>query len=72
VLAGRKSLGDAVDGSSARSSQTLQHMEFNQTRAAEMLGTTRPVLSTAWISSASTRRSGESPLGANAFHSRTR
>ncbi len=45
VLAGRKSLGDAVDEFEREIiAEALQHMEFNQTRAAEMLGTTRRIL----------------------------
>jgi DNA-binding NtrC family response regulator len=45
VLAGRKSLGDAVDEFEREIiSEALQQMEFNQTRAAEMLGTTRRIL----------------------------
>jgi DNA-binding NtrC family response regulator len=45
VLAGRKSLGDAVDEFEREIiAEALQQMEFNQTRAAEMLGTTRRIL----------------------------
>ena len=45
VLAGRKSLGDAVDEFEREIiAEALQQTEFNQTRAAEMLGTTRRIL----------------------------
>jgi DNA-binding NtrC family response regulator len=45
VLSGRKSLGDAVDEFEREIiAEALQQMEFNQTRAAEMLGTTRRIL----------------------------
>jgi DNA-binding NtrC family response regulator len=45
VLAGRKSLGDAVDEFEREIiAEALHQMEFNQTRAAEMLGTTRRIL----------------------------
>ncbi|HXJ34175.1 MAG TPA: sigma-54 dependent transcriptional regulator [Candidatus Eisenbacteria bacterium] len=45
VLAGRKSLGTAVDEFEREIiAEALQQMEFNQTRAAEMLGTTRRIL----------------------------
>ncbi len=45
VLAGRKTLGDAVDEFEREIiAEALQQMEFNQTRAAEMLGTTRRIL----------------------------
>jgi DNA-binding NtrC family response regulator len=45
VLAGRKSLGNAVDEFEREIiAEALQQMEFNQTRAAEMLGTTRRIL----------------------------
>ena len=45
MLAGRKSLGEAVDEFEREIiAEALQQMEFNQTRAAEMLGTTRRIL----------------------------
>jgi two-component system, NtrC family, response regulator AtoC len=45
VLAGRKSLGDAVDEFEREIiGEALQQTDFNQTRAAEMLGTTRRIL----------------------------
>ena len=45
VLAGRKSLGDAVDEFEREIiAEALQQMEFNQTRAAGLLGTTRRIL----------------------------
>jgi transcriptional regulator with GAF, ATPase, and Fis domain len=45
VLAGRKSLGEAVDEFEREIiAEALQQTEFNQTRAAEMLGTTRRIL----------------------------
>jgi DNA-binding NtrC family response regulator len=45
VLGGRKSLGDAVDEFEREIiADALQQTEFNQTRAAEMLGTTRRIL----------------------------
>ncbi|MGH7893476.1 MAG: sigma-54-dependent transcriptional regulator [Candidatus Binatia bacterium] len=45
VLAGRKSLGSAVDEFEREIiAEALQQTEFNQTRAAEMLGTTRRIL----------------------------
>ena len=45
VLGGRKSLGDAVDEFERDIIvEALQQTEFNQTRAAEMLGTTRRIL----------------------------
>jgi len=45
VLAGRKSLGSAVDEFEREIiAEALQQTDFNQTRAAEMLGTTRRIL----------------------------
>jgi DNA-binding NtrC family response regulator len=45
VLQGRKSLGDAVDEFEREIIQdALQQTDFNQTRAADMLGTTRRIL----------------------------
>ena len=45
VLAGRKSLGDAVDDFERDIiMEALLNTDFNQTRAAEMLGTTRRIL----------------------------
>jgi DNA-binding NtrC family response regulator len=45
VLDGRKSLGAAVDEFEREITEdALQQTDFNQTRAAEMLGTTRRIL----------------------------
>jgi two-component system response regulator AtoC len=45
VLAGRKSIGDAVDQFEREViAEALRQTDFNQTRAAEMLGTTRRIL----------------------------
>ena len=45
MLSGRKSLGDAVDEFEREIiAEALQQTDFNQTRAAEMLGTTRRIL----------------------------
>jgi DNA-binding NtrC family response regulator len=45
VLSGRRSLGDAVDEFEREIiAEALQQTDFNQTRAAEMLGTTRRIL----------------------------
>jgi DNA-binding NtrC family response regulator len=45
VLSGRKSLGDAVDEFERELVlEALTRLDFNQTRAAELLGTTRRIL----------------------------